>query len=287
MINILKREYKKVIFIALGSLISAVGVVWFLSPAGLYSGGVTGIAQLIVNGSKEIYDISINLGLLIFILNIPIVIFGFKKMTKKFVYYSIYSIILQSLFIGLLPLNVLLENDMISNALVGGSLIGIGMGINLRVGGSSGGMDIIFQYLSFKKDMTVGSLGMSLNLVIITIAGISFGWTIAIYTIVRIIITNLVVDKVHTSYNFIKLEIVTEYGKKVADMIVSHSKHGVTIEKGTGAYSKRDKDILSVIISAFELNKFIKLIKEIDQEAFIAVSTVKKVVGNFKKLFID
>ncbi len=287
MIEHLKKEYNKVIIIALGSLISSVGVVWFLSPAGLYSGGVTGIAQLITNGSEHLYDFTINLGLLIFIMNIPIVIFGFMKMTKKFVYYSIYSIILQSLFIGFLPLNVVLENDLISNALVGGSLIGIGMGLNLRVGGSSGGMDILFQYLSFKKDMTVGSLGNSLNLLIIAIAGMSFGWTIAVYTIVRNIITNLVVDRIHTSYNFIKLEIVTEKGIEVADSLVAHSKHGVTIANATGAFSHREKDVLNVVISSFELNKFIRLIKEIDKEAFISVGTVKKVVGNFKKLYID
>jgi len=285
--KLIKREYKKIIVIAIGSLIYAIGVVWFLDPASLYSGGLAGITQLIVNVSNKYFGFSINLGLLIFILNIPIIIFGYLKMTKKFIYYSIYSVVLQSLFIGLFPVHVLLENDLLSNALVGGILLGIGTGLNLRVGGSAGGVDIIFQYISFKSNITMGTLGMLLNGIIIAIAGALFGWPIAIYTIIRVILTSLVIDKVHTSYNYIKIEVITEQGEAIADLLVSKTNHGVTITKGTGAYSHKDKDILHTIISSYELNKFIMLIRAIDKEAFISVSTVKKVVGNFTKIFID
>ena len=142
----IKREYKKILIIALGSLIYAIGIVWFLNPSGLYSGGLTGVSQLITNTTDKYLGISLNLGLLLFILNIPIIIFGYLKMTKKFIYYSMYSVLLQSLFIGLFPIHILLENDLLSNALVGGILLGIGTGLNLRVGGSAGGVDIIFQY---------------------------------------------------------------------------------------------------------------------------------------------
>ena len=284
---IIKNEYKKIIAIAIGSLIYAVGIVWFLDPSGVYSGGLAGIAQLITNLTEKFFGTTMNLGLLLFILNIPVIIFGYFKMTKKFIYYSMYSVALQSLFIGLFPIHILLENDLLSNALVGGILLGIGTGLNLRVGGSAGGVDIIFQYVSFKTNVTMGTLGMSLNAVIISIAGFVFGWPIAIYTIIRVILTSLVIDKVHTSYNYIKIEVITEQGEQIADLLVSKTKHGVTISKGTGAYSHKEKDILHTIISSYELNKFIMLIREIDKEAFISVSTVKKVVGNFTKIFID
>ncbi|MCK5762261.1 MAG: YitT family protein [Candidatus Izimaplasma sp.] len=285
--KIIKKEYKKILVIAVGSLIYAVGIVWFLNPSGVYSGGITGTAQLITNICDRFLGGSINLGLLIFLLNVPIVIFGFVKMTRKFIYYSLYSVLLQSLFIGLFPVNILLQNDLLSNALVGGILIGIGTGLNLRVGGSAGGVDIIFQYISFKRNITMGSLGMILNVFIISIAGFVFGWPIAIYTIIRVIITSLVIDKVHTSYNYIKIEVITEHGVEIADLLVSRTIHGVTISKGKGAYSHHEKDILHTIISSYELNKFIMLIRAIDKEAFISVSTVKKVVGNFTKIYID
>lgn len=285
--KLIKREYKKVIVIAIGSLIYSIGIVWFLDPSGVYSGGLAGVAQLIINLIEKFFDLSMNLGLLLFILNIPVIIFGYIKMTKKFIYYSMYSVVLQSLFIGLFPIHILLENDLLSNALVGGILLGIGTGLNLRVGGSAGGVDIIFQYVSFKKNVTMGTLGMMLNTLIISIAGFVFGWPIAIYTIIRVILTSLVIDKVHTSYNYIKIEVITERGEQIADLLVAKTRHGVTITKGKGAYSHHEKDILHTIISSYELNKFITLIREIDKEAFISVSTVKKVVGNFTKIFID
>ncbi|MBN2604315.1 MAG: YitT family protein [Bacilli bacterium] len=287
MILFFKKEFKKIIIIALGSLIASIGIVWFIDPSGLYSGGVTGISQLLVNITYKYTGNSINLGLLLFILNIPIIVFGYLKMSKKFIYYSIYSIGLQSLFIGLLPISIVLENDLISNALVGGILLGIGSGLCLRVGGSSGGVDVIFQYLSLKKNITVGTLGNYLNVFIIAIAGFIFSWPIAIYTLIRVIITNLVIDKVHTSYNYIKLEVITEKGEAVANLLVSKANHGVTVTKGKGAYSHNDKDILHTIISSYELNKFVMLIREIDSTAFISVGTVKKVVGNFTKIYID
>ena len=109
--SVIKKEYKKIIVIAIGSLIYSIGIIWFLNPSGLYSGGLTGISQLIVNGSNEFFGLSINLGLLLFILNVPVVIFGFMKMTRKFIYYSLYSVVLQSLFLGLFPIHILLEND--------------------------------------------------------------------------------------------------------------------------------------------------------------------------------
>ena len=283
----IKNEYKKIIVIAIGSLIYSISIVWFLDPSGVYSGGLAGTAQLMTNLTDKFFGVSMNLGLLLFILNIPIIIFGYFKMTKKFIYYSIYSVALQSLFIGLFPLHIILENDLLANALVGGILLGIGTGLNLRVGGSAGGVDIIFQYISFKKNVTMGTLGMLLNAFIISIAGFVFGWPIAIYTIIRVILTSLVIDKVHTSYNYIKIEVITEQGEQIADLLVSRTKHGVTISKGTGAFSHHEKDILHTIISSYELNKFIMLIREIDKDAFISVSTVKKVVGNFTKIFID
>jgi len=283
----LKTEGRKIIYITIGSFIGSIGIVWFLNPVGLYSGGISGISQLIVNIALKFFDFKLNLGMILFMLNVPILIFGFIKISRKFIYYSIYSVLLQSVFLGLLPVNLIIEGDILANALVGAILLGVGNGMSLRVGGSSGGTDILFQYISFKTHTTMGTLGMGLNIVIISVAGFLFEWPIAIYTIIRVIITNLVIDKVHTSYNFIKLEVITEKGVDVAKLLVEKTQHGVTVTTGTGAYSNNDKTILHTIISAYELNRVVSIIRDIDENAFINVSTVKKVVGNFTKIIID
>lgn len=283
----LRHEMKKIIVIALGSLITSIGVVWFLNPAGLYTGGLTGVSQLLINIIFKINGTALNLGLIVFIFNIPILIFGYYKMNRKFIYYSIYSIALQSLFLGLIPVSIILEDDILSNALVGGILVGVGVGMSFRVGGSSGGFDIIFQNIALKRNIPVGTQGFTVNVFIIAIAGAIFSWPVAVYTIIRVLITNLVIDKVHTSYNYIKLEVITEKGDEIAQLLVSKTKHGVTVTKGKGAYTNKDKDILHTIISSYELNKFVVMIKKIDEAAFISISTVKKVVGNFTKIVID
>lgn len=283
----LKHEAKKVISIAVGSLITSIGVVWFLNPAGLYTGGLTGVVQLLINIVYKINGTTLNLGLLVFIFNIPILTYGVIKMNRKFVYYSIYSIVLQSLFLGLIPVTIILENDVLSNALVGGILVGVGVGMSFRVGGSSGGFDIIFQNIALKKNIPIGTQSFSVNMIIIGAAGAVFSWTIAVYTIIRVLITNLVIDKIHTSYNYIKIEVITEKGDEIAHLLVTKTKHGVTVTSGKGAYSNKKKDILHTIISSYELNKFVVMIKEIDETAFISISTVKKVVGNFTKIVID
>jgi len=283
----LRHEAKKIIFIAIGSLITSIGVVWFLNPAGLYTGGLTGVSQLLINIIFKVSGSTLNLGLFVFILNIPVLVFGILKMNKKFIYYSIYAVVLQSLFLGLIPVSIVLEDDILSNALVGGILVGVGVGISFRVGGSGGGFDIIFQHIALNKNIPVGTQSFSVNLLIIGIAGAIFSWTTAVYTIIRVLITNLVIDKIHTSYNFIKLEVVTEKGTEIAQYLVEKTKHGVTVTSGKGAFSNKDKDILHTIISSYELNRIVVMIKKIDEEAFISVQTVKKVVGNFTKIVID
>lgn len=283
----LKHEANKIIVIAIGSFITSIGVLWFLNPAGLYTGGLTGVTQLLINIVYEVSGNTLNLGLFVFIFNIPILIFGMLKMNRKFVYYSIYAIVLQSLFLGLIPVSIVLENDILANAIVGGTLVGVGVGISFRVGGSGGGFDVIFQYIAFKKNVPVGTQSFSINIIIIGIAGAIFSWPIAVYTIIRVLISNLVIDKIHTSYNYIKIEVITEKGKEIAELLVEKTRHGVTVTKGKGAYSHKDKDILHTIISSYELNKLVVMIKKIDESAFISVSTVKKVVGNFTKIVID
>jgi uncharacterized membrane-anchored protein YitT (DUF2179 family) len=283
----LRREAKKIVFIALGSLIYSIGVLWFLNPTGLYTDGVTGITQLLLNIVFEVNGKLLNLGLFVFIFNVPIMIFGMLKLSRKFVYYSIYATILVSIFLGFIPVVEVLENDILANALVGGILTGVGAGIAFRVGGSAGGFDVLFQYIAFNKNIPVGIQSISVNLVIIGIAGAIFSWPIAVYTIIRVLISNLVIDKVHTSYNFIKLEVITEKGEEMSSLLVEKTNHGVTVTSGRGAYSKKHKDILHTIISSYEVNKFIFMIKEIDESAFITVSSVKKVVGNFAKIIID
>ncbi len=285
-LKLVKSEYKRIIAVILGSCIYALGLVWFLEPAKLYSGGVTGLVQLIVNVVEKYTGQSISIGVLIFLINIPILIIAFKFISTKFAIYSFISILIQStLTLGFIPIPEFGEalQDSLLLAFLGGCLVGIGGAIALRAGASTGGIDVFAQALSLKKNISIGNFSLLFNLAIALVAGGIFGWFIALYTIVRIITTSLVTDKIHTAYNFLKVEIITDKGEEISEMIIMKLGRGVTMLNGEGAYTHKKKYVLEIVLSAFELYKIIDDAKSIDEHVFIISSPVKSIVGNFKK----
>lgn len=284
--KIVKSEYKRIIAVVVGSCIYALGLLWFLEPAKLYSGGVTGLVQLIINIIEEFTGNTISIGVLIFLINIPILIIAFKFISTKFAVYSLISIIIQStLTLGFIPIPEfgVAFDDSLLLAFLGGCLVGIGGAISLRAGASTGGIDVFAQALSLKKNISIGSFSLVFNLTIALVAGGIFGWAIALYTIIRIIVTSLVTDKIHTAYNHLKVEIITDKGDEISEMIIMKLGRGVTMLNGEGAYTHKKKYVLEIVLSSFELYKIIDSAKEIDSSVFIIASPVKSIIGNFKK----
>lgn len=284
--KVVKSEYKRIIMVVLGSCIYALGLIWFLEPAKLYSGGVTGLVQLIVNIVEKYTNQTISIGVLIFLINIPILVIAFKFISTKFALYSFLSILIQSIltlgFIGVPDFGAAFDDSLLL-AFLGGCLVGIGGAISLRAGASTGGIDVFAQALSLKKNISIGNFSLLFNLTIALVAGGIFGWAIALYTIVRIIVTSLVTDKIHTAYNYLKVEIITDKGEEISEMIMMKLGRGVTMLDGEGAYTHKKKYVLEIVLSTFELHKIIDDAKSIDEHVFIISIPVKGIVGNFKK----
>lgn len=284
--NFIKDEYKRLLIVIIGSILYAIGLIWFLEPAKLYSGGVIGVVQLVLNTLDVYFGKQYSLGVFIFIINIPILIIAFKYISLKFAVYSLISIIIQSIMtLGFMPIPDfgMAGNDMLLQAIFGGVFIGIGGAIALRVGASTGGIDVFAQVLALRKNFSIGNFCMIFNIAIAIVAGLLFGWYIALYTIVRIIVTSVVTDKIHTAYNHLKVEIITDMGEEISAMIMRESNRGVTVINAEGAYSHKRKFVLEVVLSSFELYQIVHLAKEIDGHVFIIASPVKSIVGNFKK----
>ncbi len=227
-----------------------------------------------------------SLGIFIFILNIPILIIGLKSISLRFAAYSLISILIQSImtlgFISVPDFGAA-SNDMILQAIFGGLFIGIGGAIALRFGASTGGLDVFAQALALKKNFSIGNFLMIFNVSIAIVAGLLFGWNIALYTILRIIVTSVVTDKIHTTYNHLKVELITDKGEEISAMIMRESKRGVTVINAEGAYTHKRKFVLEVVLSSFEMYQIVNLAKDIDSNVFIIASPVKNIVGNFKK----
>lgn len=186
--------------------------------------------------------------------------------------------------LGVIPrINFGIE-DTFTLAVMGGLLGGIGIGGALKYGTSTGGLDIVAQYLSLKKGISVGYISLILNVSIALLGSIVSGsWAIAAYTIIRIIVTTIVTDRIHTSYNFLKVQIITTTPDEIYDVILKDLYRGVTLLPAKGAYSKDDKTILMVVISAYELTPLKGLIYETDPHAFVIVEPVRHVYGNFAR----
>lgn len=303
----LSDEWKKnivcVIMVTISTVIYCMGVMWFLQPASLYSGGVTGIAQLISNSCSRFFNLKIDLGLIVFLINIPILIFGWKKVSKRFVICSVISIILQTVLMneiipvvdfgintGLNPItNVMFpgsgsEMDLLLLSFVGGFISGVGSALALRYGTSTGGVDILAQAVSFKKNISIGFISLVVNVIIAILGAFLFGNpAVAFYTIIRIIVQSVITDKVHTAYNFLKVEIVTTKTQEVSQLLLSDIGRGITIINAIGAYTHTEKSVLEIIISSYEMHRVIDDAKRVDPSVFITVSPVRRVIGNFKR----
>ena len=298
-----KKNIKCAVMVTISTVIYCLGVMWFLEPATLYSGGVTGISQLISNLFALTFNIDLPVGFIVFLLNIPIVIFGWKYVSKRFVICSLISIGIQTIMMsGIIPhvdfgintgLNPITGDfirgrgttmDLLLLSFIGGFVSGVGSALALRYGTSTGGVDIIAQAIAIKKHISIGYISLLVNVTIAVLGAIMFGNpAVVFYTIVRIISQSVVTDKIHTAYNFLKIEIVTTHSEEISQKLFSDIGRGITVLNAMGAYTHTEKTMLETVVSSYEVGRVIDDVKSIDATAFITVSPVKFVVGNFKK----
>ena len=285
--NILKNEQVSIKLKNLGIMIIGVflyvlAMNMFISPANLYTGGVTGIAQLIIAFASSAFGIQLSLGVLILLFNVPLLYLAWRSIGKRFALLSILTVVLQSVVLELIPMGKFSE-DILLNAVFGGVLIGVGIGMILKIGASTGGTDIVFQYLSMKFNGSFGKYSFAINAIIILIAGLTQGWETALYTIISIYITSVVIDKIHTVHQNLTLYIVTSKEDEMIKSLQQQLYRGITILEGRGAYSKNDKSVLMMVLSSYELYEALAVIKMVDEQAFTNVVQSEMVQGYFVK----
>ena len=281
------RNFMVVFSTIMGTFIYCIGIVFLLDLSKFYAGGITGISQLIVNlTGNSIVGLK---SIIIILFNIPLLLIAWRGVSRRFAILSVVSIGLQSLFIaifeyfqtkGFNPF-IGLKDDPLAIAILGGLITGAGCGISLKHGSSTGGLDIISQYLSLKKHVSFAKFSLAVDLAIIGVAAIFQDVSIASYTIIRLIITILVLDKIHTTYKYGRITIITEEKQRMRDAIMKHFKHGITIYQATGGYTNKPKYVIVSTIYTFESQDFIDLAKEIDPLCFITFSQVARVDGNY------
>ena len=277
----------RVSIVVFSSAIYALSVLWFLEPASLLSIGVTSISQ-VLNRLFNLWGVDISIGLFTLIFNLPLCIIGIKYVSPRFIIYTMLSVLVQSiLLMGFIPTPQFIENikdDRLFLSIIAGLFSGVGIGVALRYGTSTGGVDIVAQAVNLKKGISIGVISMLVNIVLAIVGGIiNKDVTTTLYTFIFIIITNIVVDKIHTAYNYLRIDVITSMKDEVSSALINEIKRGCTITNVMGAYTHIDKADVFMVISSYELEHAKRVINSVDPHAFIMVLPVKRIIGAFFK----
>lgn len=274
------EEIKKILVIFISGILAAISLNFFLTPAKVFSAGMNGVAQIIASLLHNHLAINLDTGIFILLLNIPIFILGFLKLGKESTIYSFINVAWISIMTVLLPVKVITDNPLM-NAIVGGVLIGIGAGLSLKMGFTTGGMDVISLILSKTTGKTVGNFMFMLNGIIITIAGFVFDWESALYTIISIYCMTQVVDAIHTSHQKITAMIVTNDPNRVVEAISKEMVRGMTILPSYGGYSGEENRMIMMVITRYELYDLEQIVYIMDENAFMNIVPTQSVLGRF------
>lgn len=278
----------RMVVVIFSAVLYSLAVAWFLEPANLLSIGLTAVGQ-ICNRLFSSINVNIPIGVFTLLLNIPLCIIGIKYVSPRFIIFTLVSVIVQSIMLlGWVPMvdfGINPESERLFLSIIAGLVCGVGTGLALRYGTSTGGVDIIAQALNLKKGISIGSISMMVNIVLAIIAGgiMQGDWSITLYTFIFIIITNLVVDKIHTAYNYLRIDIVTKNKEELSTALLDGIKRGCSILDVEGAYTKEMKYNIYMVISSYELEKVRRIIYMVDPTAFVMVTPVKKIIGAFFK----
>lgn len=276
-------QAKRILVVLIGAFMNAITLNFFYINAGVYSSGFTGLSQLLATVFTDYLGITLlTTGIWLIILNIPVILLGWFKVGRRFTLYSILSVLMTSVFLEILPV-ITITDDIILNAVFGGLISGVSIGLTLKWGASTGGTDIIAMVISQAKDKPVGGYMMVLNGVIITLAGILNEPENALYTLLAVYVSTRMIDAIHTQNEKITAMIVTKKTDELQQAIHEKVTRGMTILPAKGAYSREDKSMLVIVITRYELYDLERIINEVDPNAFTNLIETTDVLGFFRK----
>ncbi|EXG85882.1 hypothetical protein K413DRAFT_2692 [Clostridium sp. ASBs410] len=267
----------EILTIMLGNFIYAVGIVFFIMPSGLITGGTTGIAIAVNHYTK------LPISSIVLVFNVIMFMIGLFVLGKKFALTTLISTLFFPLSLEVLQklfANLVITDDIFLCTIFGGICIGSAIALVIRVGASTGGMSIPPLILNKYMHIPV-SVSLYVGDCIILALQVAFSDKNKIlYGIVLVMIYSIVLDKLLIlGTNKIQIKVISGKSSEIKDAIISKFDRGVTLLHSKSGYLEREMDILLTVISNNDLSKFEKLIHEIDEEAFVIISHVNEVRG--------
>jgi uncharacterized membrane-anchored protein YitT (DUF2179 family) len=274
-----RKIIQRTMLITVGAALMAVGLEIFLVPNHVIDGGIVGISIMLS------YLTGWKLGFFIFLLNIPFFYIGYKQIGKTFALSTLYGIIILSMGTTLLHPVPAFTQDILLATVFGGIVLGIGVGMVIRYGGSLDGTEILAILFNKKLPFSVGEIIMFFNLFILGSAGFVFSWDRAMYSLIAYFVAYKTIDITVTGLDESKsVWIISDNAKEIGEAIMNRLGRGVTYINGEGAYSGDHKKVIFCVINRLEEAKLKEIVTENDENAFLAVADIAEVRGGrFKK----
>ncbi len=269
---------RDLLLIATGALVQALALRLFLVPAQLASGGISGLSQIIN------YYTGWPIGVMVLVGNIPLFLIGWRYLGgPRFALRTAFAVVAYSFFVdALVPFLPAggVTDDLVLNALFGGVISGIGFGLVYRGRGTSGGSDILARILSNLRGITISQSYLLTDALIVFLAGVTFSWENALYSLVNLYVSGLAAEAVTQGSNVVRTAlIVTSQPAEVAQKILVEMERGVTLIQARGGYTGVERTVLYCVISRAEVMQVKALVREADPKAFMVIGNAHEALG--------
>jgi uncharacterized membrane-anchored protein YitT (DUF2179 family) len=273
------KLFKHIVVILLGAMLVAVGLEIFLVPNKVIDGGIVGISIMLSHLT------TLNLGVLLFVLNLPFFYLGYKQIGKTFALSTLFGVVIMSIGTNLLHDVPGLTDDPLLAAVFGGIILGIGVGLVIRYGGSLDGTEILAILFNKRLPFSVGQIVLFFNLFILGGAGFVFGWDRAMYSLIAYFIAFKMIDITIEGFDETKsVWIISDEPEQLGECILNRLGRGVTYLSGEGAYTGESKKVIFCVVTRLEEAKLKSIVEDVDPQAFLAIGNIHDVKGGrFKK----
>ncbi|NBA62069.1 YitT family protein [Enterococcus mundtii] len=271
------KTMKEVFFIILGTSIYAFGLVYLNIANQLAEGGVSGITLIL----RALFHIDPAYSTLL--INIPLILLGGKILGKRALAYTVLGTVSLSVFLWIwqrIPLQINLEHDLLIVSLLAGLIAGVGSGIVYRMGGTTGGSDILARILEKNHGISMGRSLLAFDVIVLLASLTYIDLKRMMYTLIASYVFSRVIDFIlDGGYSAKGILVVSNKSEEIAPLLMTGLQRGVTFLHGEGGFSGVDKKMIYMVVSARELNEVKRIIHEIDEHAFLSILNVHEVEG--------
>ncbi|WP_234124972.1 YitT family protein [Clostridium hydrogenum] len=268
----------RLFFIILGVVLASIGLEIFLIPNNIIDGGVVGISIM------TSYLTGVPLGIFTFVFNLPFFVLGYKQIGKTFTLLSLLSVAALSVGVSILKPVESLTHDILLASVFGAVILGIGVGLIIRNGGSLDGTEMVAIILDKRISFSIGEIVMFFNVFILGSAGFVYGWDRAMYSLITYFIEFKVIDIIVEGVDESKsVMIISDKHKDILDAIHDRLGRGVTILDGRGGYKGIETNVLYTVVSRLEVSKVKRIVHDFDENALVTIGSVEVSGKKYKK----